>query len=68
MQKIDQKDRRNRMAKYREYENRLERLRQQKADLPIAISEEQFTEDKDDNIEYICKHCMRRLAKIDEER
>jgi hypothetical protein len=56
------------MARYREYENRIERLRQQKADLPIAISEEEFNSDSDsDSKEYICKHCMRRLVKIDEE-
>lgn len=56
------------MTKYREYETRIEKLRQQKADLPISIAAEEFEGEEDkDNKEYICKHCMRSLIKIHED-
>jgi DNA-directed RNA polymerase subunit RPC12/RpoP len=59
---------RNKMTKYKSHESRLDKLRQQKADLPIAVSSEEFEGEEDnDNIEYICKHCRRSLIKIHEE-
>ena len=52
------------MTKYYEEQNRIEKMRQQKADLPIAISGEQAKEDKK---RYYCNYCQYNLVKISEE-
>jgi DNA-directed RNA polymerase subunit RPC12/RpoP len=57
------------MTRYRSHESRTDKLRQQKADLPISVSAEEFEgeDNHEDKIEYICKHCRRTLIKIHEE-
>lgn len=49
------------MTKYYEEQNRLEKIRQQKADLPISISAERTKEDKK---RYYCNYCQYNLVKI----
>ena len=52
------------MTKYFEGQNKIERLRQQKADLPIAISGEEYT--KPEKPRYYCNNCNYNLVKISE--
>lgn len=54
------------MTRYRSHESRTDKLRQQKADLPISVSAEEFEGEEEDKKEYICNHCRYSLAKIDE--
>lgn len=49
------------MTKYYEEQNKIERMRQQKADLPIAINAEHAKEDKK---RYYCNYCQYNLVKI----
>ena len=52
------------MTKYFEEQNRIEKLRQQKADLPITISGELTKEEKK---AYYCPYCSYKMVKISEE-
>jgi hypothetical protein len=52
------------MTKYYEEQNRIEKLRQQKADLPIAISGEFTTEHKK---AYYCDYCNYKMVKISDQ-
>lgn len=52
------------MTKYYEEQQRIERLRQQKSDTPIAISGEHTKEEKK---AYYCPYCSYKMVKISEE-
>ena len=52
------------MARYFEEQNRTEKMRQQKADLPIAISGEEYT--KPAKLRYFCSLCQFNLTRISE--
>ena len=52
------------MTKYYEEQNKIERMRQQKADLPIAINAEHAKEDRK---RYYCNYCQYNLVKISDQ-
>jgi hypothetical protein len=52
------------MTKYFEEQNKIEKMRQQKADLPIAISGEKFT--KEEKPRYYCNNCQFLMVKVSE--
>lgn len=52
------------MTKYFEEQNKIERMRQQKADLPIAISGENL---RDNKKAYYCNDCQYKMVKISDD-